>query len=42
MKEQRLIYKQPGLHSYMKATFERPDIPNILDRQFTMAAPNTV
>lgn len=42
MKEQGLISKQPGSHAYKKATVERPDIPNVLDRQFTVAAPNTV
>jgi len=29
-----LICKQPGPHAYKQATVERPDIPNILDRQF--------
>ncbi|XXF08306.1 IS3 family transposase [Pseudomonas sp. D2-3] len=42
MKEQGLISKQPGSHVYKKATAERPDIPNILDRQFAVAAPNRV
>jgi len=42
MKEQGLISKQPGTHAYKKSTVERPDIPNILDRQFTVEAPNTV
>lgn len=42
MKEQGLISKQPGSHAYKKSTVERPDIPNILDRQFTVAAPNRV
>ncbi|WP_155951563.1 MULTISPECIES: IS3 family transposase [unclassified Pseudomonas] len=42
MKEQGLISKQPGSHAYKKATVERPDIPNVLDRQFTVATPNTV
>ncbi|UZE31052.1 IS3 family transposase [Pseudomonas asplenii] len=42
IKEQGLISKQPGFHVYKKATVERPDIPNVLDRQFTVAAPNTV
>ncbi|SEG74678.1 putative transposase, partial [Halopseudomonas aestusnigri] len=40
--EQGLISKQPGTHAYKKSTVERPDIPNILDRQFTVEAPNTV
>ena len=42
MKEQGLISKQPGSHAYKKSTVERPDIPNTLDRQFTVAAPNRV
>lgn len=42
MKEQGLISKQPGSHAYKSATVERPDIPNHLERQFTVAAPNTV
>lgn len=42
MKEQGLISKQPGSHVYKKATVERPDIPNVLDRKFTVAAPNKV
>lgn len=40
MKEQGLISKQPGAHAYKKATVECPGIPNLLDRQFTVAAPN--
>ena len=42
MKECGLSCKQPGSHSYKKATVERPDIPNKLDRQFTVKAPNKV
>lgn len=42
MKEQGLISKQPGSHAYKKATVERPDISNVLERQFTVAAPNRV
>ncbi|WP_237720908.1 IS3 family transposase [Pseudomonas asplenii] len=42
MREQGLISKQPGSHAYTKTTVERPDIPNVLDRQFTVAAPNVV
>lgn len=34
MAEIGLICKQPGPHAYKQATVERPDIPNILDRQF--------
>lgn len=41
MKEQGLISKQPGCHVY-KRPRERPDIANILDRQFTVAAPNRI
>ena len=32
MREMNLISKQPGSHAYKKATVERPDIPNVLDR----------
>lgn len=32
MKDMHLISKQPGSHAYKKATVERPDIPNLLDR----------
>jgi putative transposase len=35
MSELKLISKHPGLHSYKKATVERPDIPNVLDRGST-------
>ncbi|MBF7145047.1 IS3 family transposase, partial [Pseudomonas sp. LY10J] len=42
MKEQGLISKQPGSHAYKQATVERLDIPNVLDRQFTVATPNKV
>ncbi len=42
MKEMKLISKQSGSHTYKKATVERPDIPNVLDRAFTVAAPNEV
>jgi putative transposase len=40
MSEMKLISKQPGSHAYRKATVERPDIPNVLDRAFTVPAPN--
>ncbi|USE35967.1 IS3 family transposase [Endozoicomonas sp. SCSIO W0465] len=40
MKEAGLTCKQPGSHSYKVATIERPDIPNILNRQFDRATPN--
>ncbi|MDD2130879.1 IS3 family transposase [Pseudomonas sp. 17391] len=42
MNEMKLISKQPGSHAYIKATVERPDIPNVLDREFTVSAPNEV
>lgn len=42
MDECGLNSKQPGSHSYKKATVERPDIPNKLDRQFAVKAPNQV
>lgn len=42
MREQGLISKQPGPHKYRQATVERPDIPNVLDRQFSPQRPNQV
>jgi putative transposase len=42
MRELGLISKQPGSHAYKKATVERPDIPNILNREFDVLAPNQV
>jgi len=42
MSEMKLISKQPGSHAYKKAAGERPDIPNALDRAFTVSAPNEV
>ncbi|RMT35289.1 ISPsy12, transposase OrfB, partial [Pseudomonas syringae pv. solidagae] len=42
MRELGLISKQPGSHAYKKATVERPDIPNILNREFDVPAPNQV
>ncbi len=42
MKEAHLISKQPGSHNYKQATVERPDIPNLLAREFTVDAPNQV
>lgn len=42
MREAGLICKQPGSHNYKKATVERPDIPNRLNRQFSVAQPNQV
>lgn len=42
MEELGLICKQPGPHAYKRATVERPDIPNILDREFNVSQPNQV
>lgn len=42
MKELGLICKQPGSHAYKKATVERPDIPNRLQRDFDVSVPNKV
>jgi len=42
MDELGLIYKQPGSHAYKQATVERIDIPNHLNRQFDVGAPNQV
>ncbi len=42
MREMNLISKQPGSHAYKKATVERPDIPNVLDREFNITSPNKV
>lgn len=42
MEELGLVSKQPGKHAYKQATVERPDIPNLLNREFTVSAPNQV
>ena len=42
MRELELVSKQPGSHAYKKATVERPDIPNVLNREFDVQAPNQV
>ncbi|WP_183378624.1 MULTISPECIES: IS3 family transposase [unclassified Herbaspirillum] len=42
MEELGLICKQPGKHAYKQATVERLDIPNRLNRQFDVDAPNQV
>lgn len=42
MKEQGLTSKQPGPHAYKSANAERPDIPNQLNREFDVDAPNKV
>ena len=40
MKELELVSCQPGRHNYKKATQPHVDIPNILNREFDVAAPN--
>ena len=42
MRDMQLLCKQPGPHAYKKATVERPDIPNVLNRKFNVDAPNQV
>lgn len=42
MKEQGLMSQQPGKHTYKNVQVERPDIPNLLDRQFNVEKPNQV
>ena len=42
MAEARLVSKQPGSHKYKNADVERVDIPNHLDREFEVKAPDTV
>ncbi len=42
MKEAGLTSKQPGAHSYKVARSERPDIPNLLAREFDVPQPNQV
>ena len=42
MRELGLISKQPGSHAYKKATVERPDTPNTLNREFDVPEPNKV
>jgi putative transposase len=42
MREMNLISKQLGSHAYKKATVERPEIPNVLDREFNITSPNKV
>ncbi|MFA0926897.1 IS3 family transposase [Pseudomonas syringae pv. tagetis] len=42
MRELALVSKQPGSHAYKQAAVERPDIPNILNREFDVPAPNQV
>ncbi len=42
MKEAGLVSKQPGAHRYKVAQSERPDIPNLLTREFDVQQPNQV
>lgn len=42
MQEAELTSKQPGAHKYKQAAHERPDIPNHLNREFDVSAPNQV
>ena len=42
MRELDLVSKQPGSHAYKRATVERLDIPNTLNREFDVPAPNQV
>jgi putative transposase len=42
MEELGVICKQPGSHAYKRATVERVDIPNHLNRQFVVDGPNQV
>lgn len=42
MRDLELVCKQPGPHSYKLATVERPDIPNILNREFDVDCPNQI
>lgn len=40
MKDAGLVSKQPGAHAYKVARAERPDIPNLLAREFAVPQPN--
>src|SRR3569623_1907409 len=42
MRELGLISKQPGPPAYKQTKVEQPDIPNQLNRGFTVSAPNQV
>ena len=42
MRELELVSKQPGSHAYKRATVERLDISNTLNREFDVPAPNQV
>ncbi|MDW7548437.1 IS3 family transposase [Pseudoalteromonas peptidolytica] len=42
MRDMHLVSKQPGPHVYKIAVNERPDIPNLLNREFDVQNPNQV
>lgn len=42
MQESGLMSNQPGSHRYKPTASERPDIPNLLKREFSVATPNRV
>ena len=42
MRELELVSKQPGPHADKRATVERLNIPNTLNREFDVPAPNQV
>lgn len=42
MKEAGLVSKQPGAHRYQVALSERPDMLNLLAREFEVQQPNQV
>ncbi len=42
MKEAGIVSKQPGPHRYKTARIERLDIPNHLNREFDVSAPDSV
>ena len=42
MRDLDLVSKQPGSHAYKRATVERLNIPNTLNREFDVPAPNQI
>lgn len=42
MRELELVSKLTGSHAYKQATIERPDIPNLLNREFNVSTLNQV
>lgn len=42
MREINLISKKPGSHAYEEATVELSNVPNVLDRGFSVTSPNKV